>query len=353
MLPSFGVRLTKNSVEKASIARITNWISEHIPTVQLTQIMVTELQCYDPDCVPVETLVIILGNESFGDKSDRWSNKILKPLVEVSKNDVEEALQSYLDRRNDTVWLNDIQGFIMQLVQEKGLEKKQIASYLKELAAQLLVENTTESESAAPLVNQNPDISTTQLKESLPASTILSEQTKATKVTMVRMQPTAQSQPPAAIPSLVTPSSGLRYELKRHYDNADNIPLHAGVVSTADASASAASTVSATVKSIDKSAEVLPISGSVTSDNVSSGLPKAILSSPPLAATGLSSASAPVPMTFKQQQQALGGLSDSGRATSKPRHNKDVPRQKGCPCCDPDNLDKLIDKMLFMEYPPN
>jgi hypothetical protein len=33
------------------------------------------------------------------------------------------------------------------------------------------------------------------------------------------------------------------------------------------------------------------------------------------------------------------------------RHNKGT-RPRGCPCCDPDNMDNIIDQMLFLETPP-
>lgn len=35
-----------------------------------------------------------------------------------------------------------------------------------------------------------------------------------------------------------------------------------------------------------------------------------------------------------------------------PRHNKEK-RQRGCPCCDPDSVENLIDKMIFLEHSPN
>ena len=35
-----------------------------------------------------------------------------------------------------------------------------------------------------------------------------------------------------------------------------------------------------------------------------------------------------------------------------PRHSKEK-RQRGCPCCDPDSVENLIDKMIFLEHSPN
>jgi hypothetical protein len=48
------------------------------------QIMISEIQCNDPNCVPIETLVILIG------KNSRWSNKILMHLAEVTMDDILE-----------------------------------------------------------------------------------------------------------------------------------------------------------------------------------------------------------------------------------------------------------------------
>jgi len=45
-------------------------------------------------------------------------------------------------------------------------------------------------------------------------------------------------------------------------------------------------------------------------------------------------------------------MSNPGGLQPTARHNKEV-RQRGCPCCDPDNIDNLIDKMIFLEHAPN
>jgi hypothetical protein len=65
--------------------KITSWISD-ILREKLTndvQIMVTEVECYQVDCVPLETLIIILGKES-----QRVVIKVLKPICEVEIEDI-------------------------------------------------------------------------------------------------------------------------------------------------------------------------------------------------------------------------------------------------------------------------
>eukprot|EP01035_Chromulina_nebulosa_P021117 gene21117-27363_t len=33
------------------------------------------------------------------------------------------------------------------------------------------------------------------------------------------------------------------------------------------------------------------------------------------------------------------------------RHDKGT-RPRGCPCCDPDNIENIVDKILFLDCPP-
>jgi hypothetical protein len=39
-------------------------------------------------------------------------------------------------------------------------------------------------------------------------------------------------------------------------------------------------------------------------------------------------------------------------ATVKSRQTKHEQKRRGCPCCDPDNLDNLIDRMIFLDQAP-
>lgn len=49
------------------------------------------MRCNEPDCVPIETLLILvssLPSATAGGKSWRWTGKILKPIAEVEQEDV-------------------------------------------------------------------------------------------------------------------------------------------------------------------------------------------------------------------------------------------------------------------------
>ena len=97
MIPSFGVAKKNDRKLKAQIC---SWIQKSTKRLKnYTNVlqMVTEVQCSEPDCVPIETLVILMKN-SDGNNSSRakWTDKILKPLIEVTETDVQD-----LDFPND------------------------------------------------------------------------------------------------------------------------------------------------------------------------------------------------------------------------------------------------------------
>lgn len=84
---NFGSSIKRNKAsERSAISKITKKIEQLLPDDNNDdlQIMVTEIQCFDPDCVPIETLVILLGSNA------RWTQKILKPIADVTDLDIME-----------------------------------------------------------------------------------------------------------------------------------------------------------------------------------------------------------------------------------------------------------------------
>jgi hypothetical protein len=80
----FGVKIARNVMEKRVLKTVENWVRNHVMSLGVSdiQIMVTEVQCNDANCVPIETLIILVGS------SGKWSEKILKPSAEVNQGDV-------------------------------------------------------------------------------------------------------------------------------------------------------------------------------------------------------------------------------------------------------------------------
>jgi hypothetical protein len=85
----------QQQVEEWCKRRVSNLIKEE-PTIQ---IMVMEVVCGDPDCVPIETVIMMSGTEALsideaGDKEGesndkRWMGKVLKPTAQVVEEDIE------------------------------------------------------------------------------------------------------------------------------------------------------------------------------------------------------------------------------------------------------------------------
>ena len=88
---NFGVKINTGG-GRASVmtGKVTQWIQAKISQLGFLSddasihILVQEMECTDPDCVPLEVLVALLGVNA------RWTTKILKPLNDVTVDDVEQ-----------------------------------------------------------------------------------------------------------------------------------------------------------------------------------------------------------------------------------------------------------------------
>jgi hypothetical protein len=110
---NFGVKVNKSSANKNAIKLITKWITSLLLNDEVT-IMVSEIECNQPDCVPLETLIVLikekkidpieatklrLQNKQKDNKSQsipatnnsRWIGKILKPVIEVIESDIKDC----------------------------------------------------------------------------------------------------------------------------------------------------------------------------------------------------------------------------------------------------------------------
>ena len=70
-----------------AIRRLKRWVSAFAGAGEGDAIMVTELQCAEPGCPPVETVLAFLRP---GQQPLRW--KVHKPLLEVTEADVRDAV---------------------------------------------------------------------------------------------------------------------------------------------------------------------------------------------------------------------------------------------------------------------
>lgn len=63
------------------------WVTQHLDLGKNDLVSVAELTCHEPGCPPVETVVTVHSGDG-----ERGSWKILKPMSEVCKSDIKDAL---------------------------------------------------------------------------------------------------------------------------------------------------------------------------------------------------------------------------------------------------------------------
>ena len=72
------------------LRQVTSWVEDQLPDhMDDVTVMVNEMQCFEPGCAPLETVVTLLAGQSL-------VFKIFKPVAEVVPDDVSQALQSAL-----------------------------------------------------------------------------------------------------------------------------------------------------------------------------------------------------------------------------------------------------------------
>lgn len=239
-----------SSITKTIVARLS---------VDFANVMVSELQCFDPNCVPIETLIVVLksGKES---KEGRWVHKVLKPVVEVTGQDIEEVIAKYYEENNDA-WKKAIRNFVETTIANNNLDGQVVSDYLKHLATTVL----QPSQIDGPTVKANEIVRVPMQPKSIPISSPAVASTVASCPVVV---------PPVSVP-IATPAI-TRVSMQKP----------------------------STSETITKVAMV--------------------------------------------ESSAVPGDSSDTTAMSTTGHLPGS-RQRGCPCCDPDNLDNIIDKMMFMD----
>ena len=70
-------------------AEIKAWVRQHLQLVEDDLVSIAELECHEPECPPVETVVTVHRY-----KGERGSWKIHKPMSEVCQADINGAFSS-------------------------------------------------------------------------------------------------------------------------------------------------------------------------------------------------------------------------------------------------------------------
>jgi hypothetical protein len=244
---SFGKAIKQNSGASSTISKwVTDVLLRNGFDLKNIHVMVSEIECTQPDCVPIETLILFLGSQ---DSQQRHTSKILKQMSEVTVEDIE----NFVDLPYD--WL----------------EKEKIES------------------------NTNYQLALQNL-----CKYIESNQDKKERTYMIHNS----------------------IEKLKHLDSyiAEN---HTTMNST----------------DINNSQSTEPNDSDHKVVSMTAPTPTMVKMRPNITASN----------NFNLTSRVLPDV--TSREATRPRHDKGI-RQRGCPCCDPENIDNIIDKMLFIETPP-
>lgn len=317
MALNFGVKASKNSVEKQIIAKITGWVKAKVKDAlpdgcAQPIVMVAELQCFDPDCVPIETLIVVMGKDS------KWSDKILMPSAEVTKEDVEKI---------------EIPNEVLELLSTVPVEISSSSS-----------SSSADSILAAVLPTPPPIAAS--------ASATDGKQTAATVVKMKFFSPSSsvveQSGPilttansSAANSSYPSQSSGenRKTQLRSTITSSNCASTVVSMRFTTDVGLTAEVPARAHQHPVSAEAVLAATVGNNNNNSSSSSSSSNVNSS---RARNTAKRAAQQAVLISDSSSALG--SGSGRGGQRSKHQEGS-RPRGCPCCDPDNLDNIIDMM--------
>ena len=302
--------------------RIVNFIEECIPEAVLdlgTSVMVMQVSCKAPGCVPLETAIIIVFPTCEEEllpglaesKGGSFKTKVLLPMAEVTQQDVLEALPPEFTgglRSMEKLCMaaRDVMlAQITQLFGDDDLEgRKLMAQYLQQSLQDYIDRDCV----PPPLDEPFPDKQTTTIEANMETETA----TVMATATVTSAPSTTASNPTVAAPPAVTSKStgiskGTGNEvIRRPVDDVTE-----GKAVTAKSAPAAPSRTSTT-----------PVT------NVSSVASQRLQQS--------------------VDRQLMSKNSNSGSILARLNEREHAPgiRRVGCPCCDPDNPSNVVDQMM-------
>lgn len=265
-------------------------------------IMATEVTCADPGCVPIETLLVLtLDEHKYKNviQPYKWATKILKPVNEVNNRDIEDIelpFEVVIDDPSVRVELEAVRTFV------HGATKKLDGGHERKLHIFALAESL-EKQAIELRRLASTDLET---KKEIQAMNAEKYDLDDENITKVSMGPINQG---FSTTTKIINNNLTDRQIGDHSFNV-NSTMHQN-------------SLSALISSTD-GIEDISKKASQRSSN------------------------------FEGDKNNFIDVSNSESRQSalQPRHEKEVKR-RGCPCCDPDNIDLLVDKLIFMELPPN
>jgi hypothetical protein len=296
--------------------RIVNFIEECIPEAVLdlgTSVMVMQVSCKAPGCVPLETAIIIVFPACEEEllpglaesKGGSFKTKVLLPMAEVTQQDVLEALPPEFtgglrSMEKLCVAARDVTlAQITQLFGDDDLEgRKLMAIYLQQSLKDYIDRDCV----PPPLDEPFPDQQITIETETNDVETVTDTATVTSAPSTTALNPTVVA-PPAVTTKSTSASKGTGNEVIRR-----------------------------------------PV------DDVTETKPVTTKPAPAVRATPVTNVSSVASQRLQQSvdRQLMSNNSNSGNILARLNEREHAPgiRRVGCPCCDPDNPSNVVDQMM-------
>jgi hypothetical protein len=296
--------------------RIVNFIEECIPEAVLdlgTSVMVMQVSCKAPGCVPLETAIIIVFPACEEEllpglaesKGGSFKTKVLLPMAEVTQQDVLEALPPEFtgglrSMEKLCVAARDVTlAQITQLFGDDDLEgRKLMAIYLQQSLKDYIDRDCV----PPPLDEPFPDQQITIETETNDVETVTDTATVTSAPSTTALNPTVVA-PPAVTTKSTSASKGTGNEVIRR-----------------------------------------PV------DDVTETKPVTTKPAPAVRATPVTNVSSVASQRLQQSvdRQLMSNNSNSGNILTRLNEREHAPgiRRVGCPCCDPDNPSNVVDQMM-------
>jgi hypothetical protein len=277
----------------------------------------------DPDCVPLETLIALLGS------SARWTYKILKPLDKVTQLDVDSipfksswslwVIEYALMKAHPELhsWFTKItEEFEDMSVNLNGADKKSAVLVIRNMFMEVYDSRTSYVDEESLLGDKNLVNNTLSAENNNSVPEIVTATSSSTIVPMKRKTINLDVSSAIAVKAI---DIARPVNAQSNFDTTSILPIPSSNTMKTNEAIKNETNVAAF---IEKSKDLISMKSRVEDKVVFSKKVKT---------------------EFLFTSNLTDGLPK--------RHNKGT-RPRGCPCCDPDDIDNIIDKMLSLEAPP-
>ena len=138
MMKPFAFRSSNTNDDKRAIKFINDNLQNRL--IDNVNITVTEIECNQPNCAPIEVLIILIT------ESEKWAGKILKPLIEVTIDDIIDVdIPQSMCKSKVPMWVKELATeFKVKSIELSDNEYRDSISYLKDFLDDVSYRNSKE-----------------------------------------------------------------------------------------------------------------------------------------------------------------------------------------------------------------